>query len=271
MKKAAILSWIFLISSRLFSQNIDALAKAEKDFEKTCLQKGIRDGFLSWLDSNAIEFSDKGPVNSKELWSSFPNFDGVFTWSPSYAEMSLSGDWGYTTGNYMHRPKLLSDPVNEYGQYTTIWHRLPDGQWKYLIDMGNKHSLQSLEKQAVKIETKKTSSVKNGVEKKVLEQENAFIRSFDENMARSYQEMGSNHYILNITGRTPVLSQDSAIAILKSYPSLHYQPAGAKISPASDLAAVYGTFILNGQIKSYLRIWRHEEKAWKIALEVIRI
>ena len=271
MKKAAILSWIILIASNGFSQNIDALAKAEKDFEKTCLQKGIREGFLSWLDSNAIEFSEKGPVSSKGLWGSLPNFDGVFTWSPSYAEMSLSGDWGYTTGNYMHRPKLLSDPVNEYGQYTTIWHRLPDGRWKYLFDIGNKHSMQPLEKQALKIDAKKNGSANSGVEKKILEQENTFIRSFEENIGRSYREMGSSHYLLNITGRTPVLSTDSAVEILKGNPSLHYQPGGTKISPASDMAVVYGTFIQDGKIKSYLRVWRHEKEGWKIALEVIRI
>jgi hypothetical protein len=48
-------------------------------------------------------------------------------------------------------------------------------------------------------------------------------------------------------------------------------PVGLKISPANDLAAVYGTFSHSDKEGNYLRIWRHEKNGWKIALEVIRI
>jgi hypothetical protein len=93
------LSGLFLIIfyfSHLEAQNANALIKAENSFEQSCLQLGIRDGFLAWVDPDGIEFTEKGLSNANQFWSSLPSFDGVFSWAPSFAEMSISGDWGYT-------------------------------------------------------------------------------------------------------------------------------------------------------------------------------
>src|SRR4051812_26639918 len=121
----------------LAAQNGLALVAAEKAFEKSCFEMGIRNGFLAHVDSNAIVFTGKGPVDAKQFWRSLPAFEGIFSWSPSYSELSLSGDWGYTTGNYQHRPRTLQDQPDECGQYTTLWGKNNQGVWKYLMDIGN--------------------------------------------------------------------------------------------------------------------------------------
>src|SRR6478736_5771603 len=109
MKICFLFSALLSLWLPIHAQNADALVATETAFEKSCLAKGIRDGFLDWVDSNGITLTKTGTVNAKKFWSSLPTFDGVFSWSPSYAEMSLSGDWGYTTGNFEHRPKTISD------------------------------------------------------------------------------------------------------------------------------------------------------------------
>lgn len=271
MKKFVLLSFAFSCCSYLMAQNTEALVKAEKDFEKSCLETGIRDGFLAHVDSNGIVFTDKGPVDAKKFWAALPVVESVFTWSPSFAEMSIDANWGYTTGNYEHRPRSLKDTVEDSGQYTTVWHKIENGQWKYLIDIGNRHPHQPLEKAARTIDPKKYGAGKNSREDFLLDQENTFIQIFEKNIGQAYQVNASSQYILNITSRLPVLSADSSIAILSKVPSLHYMPAGLKISPANDLAAVYGTFGQSGKEGNYLRIWRHEKNGWKIALEVIRL
>src|SRR5664279_202943 len=132
MKKyfALLISGWFCI--HLSAQNAQPLIAAEKTFEKSCIESGIRNGFLANVDSNGIDFTEKGPVDAKEFWRSLPAFEGIFSWSPSYAEMSVSGNWGYTTGNYEHRSKTLNDPPDECGQYTTLWGKDDQGKWKYL-------------------------------------------------------------------------------------------------------------------------------------------
>ncbi|HEY2349051.1 MAG TPA: hypothetical protein VGH64_08555, partial [Puia sp.] len=91
MKKYFILIFTGCFCIHLSAQNAQVLVAAEKAFEKSCLESGIRNGFLANVDSNGIEFTEKGPVDAKEFWRSLPAFDGIFSWSPSYSEMSVSG------------------------------------------------------------------------------------------------------------------------------------------------------------------------------------
>jgi len=256
----------------LFSQNSQPLISAEKAFEKSCLEKGIREGFLSHVDSNGIEFTDKGPVDAKQFWRSLPAFEGIFSWAPTYTEMSISGDWGYTTGNFVHRPKTLKDEIDESGQYTTLWGKNDKGEWKYQLDIGTAHAFVPLEKSSTTIVTKKYSAGKLTGKNILSEIENEFINSFDKSIADAYSKYGSKEYILNIPQHRPLITTDSSIILIgKMGSGLKYHPSAAKVSPGNDMAAVYGTFSLENKSGSYLRIWRHEKNGWKIALEVIRI
>lgn len=272
MKKSLLFPVFFSLYHSIHAQNPSALIKTENAFEKSCLEKGIRDGFLAYVDSNGIVLTKKGTMNAKQFWNSLPAFAGVFTWSPSYAEMSISGDWGYTTGNYEHRPKTIADPVNESGQYTTVWHKTPDGEWKYLIDIGNAHPPAPLDKQPKTILIKKYAAGMNNRESMPDEPEKEFILSFENNISDAYQKHAGTQYILNLTGHLAITSKDSAVILLdKIQPSLKYHASGSIISPGKDMLAVYGTLGPDNTGGNYLRIWRHEKDGWKIALEVIKI
>ena len=254
------------------AQNTEALIRAEKEFENTCLRYGIRDGFLAWVDPKGIEFTENGPSNAKQLWSSYPAFEGIFTWSPSYAEMSLSGDWGYTTGHYEHRPKAIRDSVDEAGQYTTVWHKNGNGEWKYLIDIGNRHVPVPPEEVAETISTRKYPATGNGDSAGLAELEKRFIGILEKNAQEAYQRYGSSKYLLNLTGNMPVVSVDSALVLITRIPiPLLYHPYGVFISAGKDMGVVYGRFGNQNKTGNYIRIWRFESGGWKIALEVIRI
>jgi hypothetical protein len=271
MKKYFALLILIYFSIRLSAQNAQALATAEKAFEKSCLDSGIRNGFLANVDSNGIEFTEKGPADAKEFWRSLPAFEGIFSWSPSYSELSVSGDWGYTTGNYEHRPKTLKDLPDECGQYTTLWGKNVQGQWKYLMDIGNAHECVPLDKNPKIISIEKYNAGQEAGQEKISAKEKEFIVSVGQNTRDAYLKYGSSKYILNMARHHPVTSRDSAVIILNKMGTIpKYHPAGIKISPGKDMAAAYGTFDSGNKTGSYVRIWRHEKTGWKIALEVIR-
>jgi ketosteroid isomerase-like protein len=271
MKQVLCILLLVFNFSHIEAQNAEALIKAEKAFEKSCLQLGIRDGFLAWVDPAGIEFSEKGPSNAKQLWLSYPAFEGIFLWAPSYAEMSISGDWGYTTGNYEHRAKSLRDSVDDAGQYTTVWHKNKTGEWKYLIDIGNKHTPVAPQRQAVTILTGKFKASRYTDSIGLADLERIFISSFEKDISNAYRRFGGSHYILNLPEHQLVNGTDSAVFLLHSCSSVPlYQVSGIFISPGRDMAAVYGTIRDPVKTGSYLRIWRYEKEGWKIALEVIR-
>jgi hypothetical protein len=270
MKKYFALVIPIFFSACLNAQNAHALTAAEKAFEKSCLESGIRNGFLANVDSNGIDFTEKGPVDAKQFWRSLPAFDGIFSWSPSYSELSISGDWGYTTGNYEHRAKTLNDLPDECGQYTTLWGKNNKGEWKYLIDIGTSHDCVPLNKNPKIITIEKYSAGPLASQEKLSGVEKEFIVSVGQNTKDAYLKYGSTKYILNMPQHHPVTSRDSAVILLSKTGNLKYHPAGIKISPGKDMAAAYGTFDTGGKTGSYVRIWRHEKTGWKIALEVIR-
>ena len=66
------------------------------------------------------------------------NKDNHLSWAPSYADISASGDLGYTYGTYEFRSRDKDGkPIVSYGKYSTIWKRQKDGSWKVVLDMGN--------------------------------------------------------------------------------------------------------------------------------------
>jgi ketosteroid isomerase-like protein len=60
------------------------------------------------------------------------------TWEPLRADVSRSGDLGYTIGLYQARTTPAGGrPVITTGKYVTIWRRQVDGSWKVALDIGN--------------------------------------------------------------------------------------------------------------------------------------
>ena len=60
------------------------------------------------------------------------------TWTPVGADISASGDLGYTYGTYEFSSKDKDGKtVVDHGKYTSIWKKQGDGSWKVVLDMGN--------------------------------------------------------------------------------------------------------------------------------------
>lgn len=68
----------------------------------------------------------------EKYWSGKTDFKEL-TWEPFKAEVSKSGDMGYTLGNW----KLVTKDTTMYGNYYTIWKKQADGKWKFVVDGGN--------------------------------------------------------------------------------------------------------------------------------------
>ena len=64
---------------------------------------------------------------------SMPGFS--LTWTATKADVSASGDIGYTTGTYEMNASTMSAP--EKGKYVTVWKKQADGSWKATEDIFN--------------------------------------------------------------------------------------------------------------------------------------
>ncbi len=118
-------------------QNANTLLEVDKHFSKLSLEKGMNYAFLEYAHDSAVILKDNSmPIIGKSSISKIYNKpDSLFslTWEPLYANISISGDLGYTYGIYTFR----QDSSIEKGTYVSIWKKTKSG-WKYILDSGNK-------------------------------------------------------------------------------------------------------------------------------------
>lgn len=102
-------------------------------------QQGVGAAFIAYADSNAIimqneRFPLKGISEITTVYANTPA-DLSLSWHPEKAEISGSGDLGYTFGRY----SLSHQNTSEEGHYVTIWKKGKDGKWKYVLDTGTQN------------------------------------------------------------------------------------------------------------------------------------
>jgi ketosteroid isomerase-like protein len=272
MKKVfSILVLSFVCSIETSAQKgIDGLIQAEKNFAAYSVANSTKEAFLKFLDSTGIVFDNGKPVNGIETWNKREKRPGVLNWSPQYAEIAASGDFGYTTGPWTFQ-NSLNDTVIARGQYTTVWHIDKNGEWKFLVDLGVGNTPANAPTELKKINApKQTIDYIEHVSQLGIA-ENKFQQMFAENKPKAYKTFLSAESILNRNGYLPAINSGDQHLLIDSTPiSVQYKMNGIGSSLKEDMGYIYGTTIINGKAENFLRIWRRERNGWKIALEVLR-
>ncbi len=120
----------------------DTLRQLEGEFMKASADQGSA-GYMSYYADNAVEVPNgasiiQGKVNIAKTMGFLDDKNNHLTWSSVGADISSSGDLGYTYGTYELRSKdKEGNPVVDHGKYTTIWKKQSGGSWKVVLDIGN--------------------------------------------------------------------------------------------------------------------------------------
>ena len=123
-------------------ETADTLRQLEGEFMKAAAEHGSQ-GYLSYYAEDAVEVPNgapiiQGKVNIAKTMGFLDDKNNQLTWTPVGADISASGDLGYTYGTYAFRSKDKDGkPVVDHGKYTSIWKKQKDGSWKVVLDMGN--------------------------------------------------------------------------------------------------------------------------------------
>ena len=259
---------LFIISSCVIKsygqKSIGELIHAEKSFAAYSFEHGTKAAFLKFLDSSGIIFDQGKPVNGIQSWKKREARPGVLNWYPTTAEVAASGDFGYTTGPWTFQP-TLNDSVVARGEFSTIWHKTKNGQWKFLVDLGVTNTPQKNDTSI----WRKTypHNQKKGSIKSMLEAEKKFIGTVERSADTAYNEFMGIQYRLNRNGTIALEGVRKAEGFQKQMQSI---VLGSGIASSGDLGYVYGITTINGKKDNYLRVWRNQENGWKIALEVLR-
>lgn len=151
MKISALLLPVLFLSSLFFTSCNDdqkqermlaELMEVDRAFSDLSLEIGAHESFLAYIDDSCVLLRpNRKPIvgrNDIEEMFSKPDTSFTLTWEPLAADLSASGDMGYTYGIYtvqMDSPEGLA--VTKEGTYVTIWKKDRNGKWKFVLDTGN--------------------------------------------------------------------------------------------------------------------------------------
>ena len=271
-----------VISSFCFAQDknvtsaLNSMVESEKAFAKTSVEKGMRDAFIEYFADDGIEFSP-GPTNAKEAMlkrlAGKPQF--TLNWQPVYADVSNSGDFGYTTGPYTLTDNSPEKAATKYGYYFSIWKKQADGNWKVEIDCGIEtpvpRSTDIPKFQAaprIKSKVPPSSLSYDAGKADLLNVDREFLRNSQQmGLTYEYDRYMSGSARIHRNGYFPFTDKAGIHTYLKIKPTKDkWWPLKSDISKAGDLGYTYGNYEVSdpgtGRVIEkgyYVRVWQRDE------------
>lgn len=118
------------------------LKKVDTEFSDLSKAKGMKEAFLAYAAGDAVLLRPFNmPIEGYDDVKKFlEEGDGNFTltWVPVFADVSTSGDMGYTYGIYdfTYKDEQGVEKISK-GTYVSIWKKDGSGNWKFTLDTGN--------------------------------------------------------------------------------------------------------------------------------------
>src|SRR6185503_12295307 len=116
----------------------EALLRTDREFSNASSEQGAVTALLLYAAHDVRVFrNDKMPfIGRKAAVAAMAPLAREWTWKPTAADASISGDLGYTYGVYELREKTGSRALIETGNYMRVW-RKTSGTWAMVIDVAD--------------------------------------------------------------------------------------------------------------------------------------
>ena len=112
------------------------ILQVEKDFSEMSQKKGIHDAFMYYAADDAVLKRDSLIIGKEHIDNHLKSSTSRnLSWTPSFVDVSSSGDLGYTYGTYTFTYKdSLGKSQQDIGLFHTVWKRQDNGLWKFVYD-----------------------------------------------------------------------------------------------------------------------------------------
>lgn len=260
-----------------------SLVEAERAFAAASLAKGMRAAFLEFLAEGSVLFRP-GPVPGRKWVEEHPEPLTQLSWSPEFADVSQSGDLGYTTGPWEIRSGGQQQRSAAAGHFVSIWKRQAGGPWQVVVDLGISHAAPA-DSKPMPLVGPRANEQKPRRGGQVAEERYELL-AFDRELANSVSDKGTAQAYLRyladdaklfrerkspITGKRDIfaqLSQDGHRPVLR--------PDKADVSNGGDLGYTYGLSRLSssgsadgtGTSSYYVHIWKRKGGRWTLVLDI---
>ncbi|HET9482671.1 MAG TPA: nuclear transport factor 2 family protein [Xanthomonadales bacterium] len=249
----------------------EALVAAERAFAAMSPQAGVSAAFRAFIAPDAIMFRP-GPVRAADYYAA-PATDApiLLDWAPERAEISASGDLGWTIGPALIRPK--AEPEKAGGtHFFSIWQRNAAGEFRNVLDIGINHDPVPLSETVVRhAPTRRDAPPLSQAAAAVRLQE---LLSADRSLAAklastdaaaAWRAVATDDAIVLRNGSLPLMGAE-ATAKIGQLPATDL--ASIRLAAAGDLGATAGWGGDPAKPHVYQRAWRHVDGTWRVVVDL---
>lgn len=287
-----LITLIFLIASLpAYSQKPDStsalnsLLNAELSFAQSSVTHGRNAAFVENFAEESIVFTSEWITNGKQFCRERKESPVVLKWEPEYMDISLSRDFGISTGPWeMQDYRPGTDPIST-GYFITVWKKQPYGVWKVILDAGSQTPPPIANQHRISFPSGADKPVANvininpsKVSDELLEREKQILDIWTNNpVASTYASFLAADARIQIGGELPKVKRDTInLWLSKLNKNLTWTTIGCGAASSADLGFTYGNFKIKSVSGSseghYVRIWKKQpDGKWLITIEMTDI
>ncbi len=257
------------------SKDLKDLVNSEREFAQRAKAEGMQQAFLSTLSDNAVVFRPM-PVNGKLWYRERGESKALLIWEPEFADVSESGDLGYTTGPWEFLPNGERSEQTFFGHYLSIWRKTREGGWMVVVDIGVNHDAPYEPAELVTATTAGNRFDSDTGWNEVADLESAFDSLGGTDLQDHYAALLADDVRFYRDGAKPLIGKAAVADQLKSLPAeMEVSPMEIVVAASGDLGYAYGTQKVKDDSatasakEAYLRIWRKGgDGKWQLAVNI---
>ena len=253
---------------------VKSLVNADKEFSETAVKSGIKSAFNNFAANDALVFRPN-PVNAKTFYSTEQDAKNL-SWTPVFAKVSRSADWGFTTGPY-----VVEGTEKSYGDYLTLW-KMVNGKWMAALDVATSHNKPLTKAVPQFVDPLDFYKPKYTNEKDILTGKGIILtteKTLDATL-KSYGIAAFGGFLnadarLLFPGREPIIGKDNIISFYNGMVSkITLKTTKAEKAAGGDLAYTYGVATIDYKADlresfNYVNVYeRQADHTWNLILQM---
>ena len=262
-----------------------SLIAAERGFATLARDSGIWVAFRTNMGDSSLLFRP-GPVNGHQWMLDHPNPDrtALLRWEPRFADVSRSGDFGWTTGPSTFQRGGATDTAISHGTFLSLWRRSPGRPWRVHFDGGAGESPWTLPAGGWSSDVFSPAPASAGYP--AGPSATASLLAVDSALGRADRDGGAWDALLARLeddgrvyrqDRTLLIGRGDARAALGGWAGRFTSaPRGSEMASSGDLAFTWGAYEAQAEGAPaptngyYVRFWRRApDGAWRIAFDAL--
>lgn len=281
MKKILYTVLVAAIGTTAYAQKSDGTTKSlvatERAFAESVAKNGTKGAYAKFTAADAVLFRPN-PINARKFYETAPDEKNI-SWTPTYARISRSHDWGFTTGTY-----VVDATQKQYGHYLSIW-RGRDGKWELILDMGAETNKPLTTASTVVIEPKDFYAPKFATEKE-LKANREIINTTEKTLNTTLKSFGPSAFAgflnkdarLLFPGTEPIVGKENIQAFNnRMIDKINLKTTAYDKALGGDLAYTFGVATIDYKTDlretfHYIFIWeRQADGNWNIMTQIFTL